>query len=264
MSDTIVYGRQPVLEALRAGRRTIRRLAMARNVRTAAASVTQILKLVERKGLALESLPIPELDRICRGGNHQGVVAEVSPYPYVAFDDLLTDCGATREAPFLLLVDHVQDPQNLGSMLRTADAAGVSGVVIPRERAAEVTAAVVRASSGAAEHVRVAQVANLHQAMLRLREAGVRMAGLEGAAGSLPYTTADLGGPLAVVVGSEGLGLSKLIADTCDVLIGIPMQGRVDSLNAAVAAALALYEVRRQRGSADLPQVPGREAEPAT
>lgn len=248
MSETLIYGRQPVLEALRAGRREIRRVAMARNVRTAASTIGQILKQVERRGLTLEAMSIPELDRVCRGGNHQGIAAEVSAYPYVELDELTVSAPGAKEPPLLLLVDHVQDPQNLGSMLRTADAAGATGVVIPRERAAEVTAAVVRASSGAAEHVRVAQVSNLHQAMLRMKEQGLRLAGLEGAPASTLYTSADLSGPLGLAVGSEGLGLSKLIADTCDVLLGIPMRGRVDSLNAAVAAALALYEVRRQRG----------------
>ncbi len=221
---------------------------MARNVRTAAAVIDQILKQVGRKNLPLESLSIPELDRVCRGGNHQGVAAEVGEYPYVELADLVAGPVDARESPLLLLIDHVQDPQNLGSMLRTADAAGVTGVVIPRERAAEVTAAVVRASSGAAEHVRVARVGNLHQAMCRLKDEGIRMCGLEGTPEAKVYTTSDLTGPVGLVVGSEGQGLGKLIADTCDELLRIPMRGRVGSLNAGVAAAVALYEARRQRG----------------
>jgi 23S rRNA (guanosine2251-2'-O)-methyltransferase len=143
------------------------------------------------------------------------------------------------------LVDHVQDPQNLGSMLRSADAAGVNGVVIPRHRAASVTPAVVRASAGAAEHVQVAQVVNLHQAMLALKEQGVRLVGLEGSSTATPYEEADLSGPIGVVVGSEEEGLGKLIRETCDAVIRLPMRGRVGSLNAAVAAAIALFEVRR-------------------
>lgn len=245
MAYDIICGRQPVFEALRAGRREVRRVLMARNVRTEASIIAQILKQVERKALKLESFALADLDRICRGGNHQGIAAEVGEYPYVELETLIEETGG--RAPFLLLVDHVQDPQNLGSMLRTADAVGVTGVVIPRERAAEVTAAVVRASSGAAEYVRVAQVTNLHQAMLRLKDQGVRLAGLEGTPEAEDYTGADLKGPLGLVVGSEGQGLSKLIADTCDVLLRIPMEGRVGSLNAGVAAAVALYEARRQR-----------------
>lgn len=245
MAYDIICGRQPVFEALRAGRREVRRVLMARNVRTEAAIIAQILKQVERKALKLESFALADLDRICHGGNHQGIAAEVGEYPYVELDELIE--GAGGRAPLLLLVDHVQDPQNLGSMMRTADAVGVTGVVIPRERAAEVTAAVVRASSGAAEYVRVAQVTNLHQAMLRLKEEGLRLGGLEGTPEATVYTAADLTGPLGLVVGSEGQGLSKLIADTCDVLLRIPMEGRVGSLNAGVAAAVALYEARRQR-----------------
>ncbi len=245
MSYDIICGRQPVFEALRAGRREVRRVLMARNVRTEASIIAQILKQAERKGLKLESFALADLDRICHGGNHQGIAAEVSEYPYVELDVLIEGPGG--RAPLLLLVDHVQDPQNLGSMLRTADAVGVTGVVIPRERAAEVTAAVVRASSGAAEYVRVAQVTNLHQAMLRLKDQDVRLAGLEGTPEATLYTAADLKGPLGLVVGSEGQGLSKLIADTCDALLRIPMEGRVGSLNAGVAAAVALYEARRQR-----------------
>jgi 23S rRNA (guanosine2251-2'-O)-methyltransferase len=248
MSGEMVYGRQPVLEVLRAGRREIRRVLMARNVRTAAAVIGQIMKQVERRSLTLESVSIPDLDRICHGGNHQGVAADVGAYPYVDVEDLAVTAAGATEPPLILLVDHVQDPQNLGSMLRTADAAGVTGVVIPRERATEVTAAVVRASAGAAEHVRVAQVTNLHQAMCRLKEQGIWMAGLEGTPEAALFSSVDLRGPVGIVVGSEGLGLGKLIADTCDVLMRIPMRGRVSSLNAAVAAALALYEVRRQRG----------------
>ena len=247
MAYDIICGRQPVFEALRAGRREIRRVLMARNVRTEASIIAQILKQVERKVLKLESFALADLDRICHGGNHQGIAAEVGEYPYVELDDLIEGSGG--RAPLLLLVDHVQDPQNLGSMLRTADAVGVTGLVIPRERAAEVTAAVVRASSGAAEYVRVAQVTNLHQAMLRLKDQGMRLAGLEGTPEAELYTAADLTGPLGLVVGSEGQGLSKLIADTCDVLLRIPMEGRVGSLNAGVAAAVALYEARRQRAT---------------
>jgi 23S rRNA (guanosine2251-2'-O)-methyltransferase len=147
----------------------------------------------------------------------------------------------------LLLVDHVQDPQNLGSMLRSADAAGVDGVVIPQHRAASVTAAVVRASAGAAEHVKVACVTSLHQVMLRLKQAGIWVVGLEGDPGAKPYHEAHLTGPVAIVVGGEDEGLSKLVHDTCDEIIRLPMRGRVGSLNAAVSAAIALYEVRRRQ-----------------
>jgi 23S rRNA (guanosine2251-2'-O)-methyltransferase len=242
-----LFGRQPVLECLRAGRREILRLMVAANVRTAAAAVAQILKAAERRGLAVSPMGIPDLDRLCRGGHHQGVAAEVSPYPYADLD-ALTDAAGPGGAPaLLLLLDHVQDPQNLGAILRTADAAGVHGVVIPRDRASEVTPAVVRASAGAAEHVSIACVVNLHQTMLRLKEQGVWLVGLEAEPAAKLYHAADLTGPLCLVVGGEGEGLGRLVRDTCDFLVRLPMQGKVASLNASVAAGIALYEVLRQR-----------------
>ncbi len=219
---------------------------MAGNIRQTSASVTRIAKVAERKGLIPVTVSVQELDRICRSGNHQGVAVEASPYPYEELDDLLafTERG---DPPLLLVIDHVQDPQNLGSMLRTCESAGVTGVVIPATRAAEVTAAAVRASAGAAEYVRVARVSNLHNALLRIKEAGIRAVGLENQPQASLYSAADLGGPVALVVGSEGEGMAKLLRETCDALVRLPMRGRVGSLNAAVAAAIALYEIRRQR-----------------
>lgn len=241
----IVYGRQPVCELLKAGRREVKRLLMANNVRQSAAAIVQFLKLAEKRGLAVQPVALFELDRMCRSGNHQGIAAVVADYTYVELSDILEGAFERKLPPLLLLVDHVQDPQNLGSMLRSADAAGVNGVVIPRHRAASVTPAVVRASAGAAEHVQVAQVVNLHQAMLALKEQGIRLVGLEGSSTATPYEEAELTGPIGVVVGSEEEGLGKLIRETCDAVIRLPMRGRVGSLNAAVAAAIALFEVRR-------------------
>jgi 23S rRNA (guanosine2251-2'-O)-methyltransferase len=249
-NQEIVFGRQPVSEMLRAGRREVRSLLMANNIRDSAASVVQLLKLAEKKGVTVRRVLGFELDRLCHSGHHQGVAAEVSEYPYMEIADLLVVPEGRRMPPLLLLVDHVQDPQNLGSILRSSDAAGVDGVVIPVHRAAEVTSAVVRASAGAAEHVRVAQVTSLHQAMLRMKEEGIWMVGLEGTSDAVPYTAAKLDGPVALVVGGEDEGLSKLVRETCDEIIRLPMRGRVGSLNAAVAAAIAMYEVRRRQEDA--------------
>jgi len=245
----IVYGRQPVCELLKAGRREVKRLLMANNVRRSAAAIVQFLKWAEKRGLEVQPVAVFELDRLCRSGNHQGVAAVVADYAYVELADLLEGGGDRKLPPLLLLVDHVQDPQNLGSMLRSADAAGVNGVVIPRHRAASVTPAVVRASAGAAEHVKVAQVGNLHQAMLTLKEQGIRLIGLEGSSASTPYEEADLTGPVGLVIGSEEEGLGKLVHNTCDLVVRLPMRGRVGSLNAAVAAAIALFEVRRRQSA---------------
>ncbi|MEI6564508.1 MAG: 23S rRNA (guanosine(2251)-2'-O)-methyltransferase RlmB [bacterium] len=246
----IVYGRQPVCELLRAGRRDVKRLLMANNVRRSSAAIVQFLKLAEKRSLDIQPVALFELDRFCRSGNHQGVAAVVADYPYVDLPALLEGAGARKLPVLLLLVDHVQDPQNLGSMIRSADAAGVNGVIIPKHRAASVTPAVVRASAGATEHVAVAQVVNLHQAMLSLKEEGIRLVGLEGSNTAIPYEEADLTGPVGVVVGSEEEGLGKLIRETCDVVIRLPMRGHVGSLNAAVAAAIAMFEVRRRQVSA--------------
>ena len=242
----ILYGRQPVRETLRAGRRQVFRLVVADRIKPTGI-VGQILSLAERAGVPVQTINRRELDKLSGEANHQGLAVEVSAYPYVALADLL---NATREAqvpPFLLLLDHIQDPQNLGSLLRSAEAAGIHGVAIPRRRAAGVTPAAVRASAGAAEHVQVAQVGNLVQAMDHLREKGVWLAGLEALPAAQLYTAADLSGALGLVVGSEGQGLARLVRDKCDFLIRLPMQGQVESLNAAVAGAIALYEARRQR-----------------
>ena len=243
----ILYGRQPVRETMRAGRRQVFKLLLAKGLKPTEV-VAEILKHAERANVPVQAMDRQELARLSGEANHQGLAAEVSGYPYV---DLAEPMEASRHSgapPFLLLLDHVQDPQNLGSLLRTAEAAGVHGVVIPGRRAAGVTPAAVRASAGAAEQVRVAQVTNLVRAMEQLKAEGVWMAGLEAVPGARLYTEADLCGPLGLVIGSEGQGLARLVRERCDYLIRLPMLGQVESLNAAVAGAITLYEARRQRG----------------
>ncbi len=243
----ILYGRQPVRETLRAGRRRIFRVLLASGVRPTGI-VGQILALAEKAGIAVQAADRQELDKLGGEVNHQGLAAEVSGYPYVDLQEPLEAARQSGTPPFILLLDHIQDPQNLGSLLRTAEAAGVHGVVIPSRRAAGVTAAAVRASAGAAEHVRVVQIANLVRAMEELKTEGVWIAGLEAGTGAQLYTEADMSGPLGLVVGSEGKGLARLVRERCDFLIRLPMSGQVESLNAGVAGAVALYEVCRQRG----------------
>jgi len=243
----ILYGRQPVRETLRAGRRQVYKLLVAEGIKPAGI-VGQILALAGQARIPVQTVNRAELDKLGGEVNHQGLAAEVSGYPYADLAELVQVARRLAQPPFLLLLDHVLDPQNLGSLLRTAEAAGVHGVVIPGRRAAGVTPAAVRASAGAAEHVRVAQVTNLVRAMGELKSGGVWMAGLEAAPGAQLYTQADLSGPLGLVVGSEGQGLARLVRETCDYLISLPLLGQVESLNAAVAGAIALYEARRQRG----------------
>jgi 23S rRNA (guanosine2251-2'-O)-methyltransferase len=244
----ILYGRQPVREALRARRRQTFKLLLAQGLRPTGI-VGEIVTLAREAGVPVQEVDRRELDRLGDELNHQGLAAEVSAYPYVDLPDLLQAAQQAGEPPFLLLLDHLRDPQNLGSLLRSAEAAGVHGVVIPGRRAAEVTPAAVRASAGAAEHVRVAQVTNLVQAMKSLQAEGVWLAGLEAVPEAQLYAEANLTGPLGLVVGSEGQGLARLVRETCDLLLRLPLYGRVESLNAGVAGAIALYEVRRQRAA---------------
>ena len=243
----ILYGRQPVRETLRARRRQVFKLLLAAGTQPTGI-VGEIVSLARQARLPVQEVDRRELDRLGGEANHQGLAAEVSGYAYVDLEALLRAARQVDESPFLLLLDHVQDPQNLGSLLRSAEAAGVHGVVLPGRRAAGVTPAAVRASAGAAEHVRVAQVTNLVQAMQALKAQNVWLAGLEARPEARLYTEADLGGPLGIVVGSEGQGLARLVRDTCDFLLRLPMHGQVGSLNAGVAGAVALYEARRQRG----------------
>lgn len=245
----VLYGRQPVRETLRAGRRQVYKLLVAEGIRPTDI-VGEVLARARRGGIPVQEVDRKELDKIAGGeAHHQGLAAEVSGYPYVDLPNILAAARQEKKPPFLLLLDHLLDPRNLGSLLRSADAAGMHGIVLPGRRATGVTPAAVRASAGAAEHVRVAEVTNLVQAMRELREEGVWLAGLETTSEAQLYTQADLRGPLGLVVGSEGQGLARLVRETCDYLIRLPMHGQVESLNAAVAGAITLYEAVRQRSS---------------
>jgi 23S rRNA (guanosine2251-2'-O)-methyltransferase len=242
----ILYGRQPVRETLRARRRQVFKVLQASGIKPAGI-VGGILNLAASQGVQVQTVDRRELDKLGGEVNHQGLAAEVSGYRYVELGGILDAANQEGTAPFVLLLDHVRDPQNLGSLLRTAEAVGVHGVVIPERRAAGVTPAVVRASAGAAEHVRVALVTNLVRAMKTLTAEGVWLGGLEALPAARLYSDADLTGPLGLVVGSEGQGVSRLVRETCDFLIRLPLRGQVESLNAGVAGGIALYEVVRQR-----------------
>ncbi len=246
----LLYGRRPVYEALRAGRRRIYRLTLAEGVREGGEEtgiIGQIVSLARAAGVNVSRSPRRELDRVA--SHHQGVVAEASPYPYADLDDILSLAGERGEPPLLLLLDLLQDPQNVGSLLRTAEAVGVHGLIIPQRRAVGITPAVVSASAGAVEHLLVAQVTNLARTIDELKRHDLWVAGLEADPSAQLYDQADLRGPLALVVGSEGSGLRRLVREKCDFLLQLPMRGRVTSLNAAVAGSVALYEVERQRHS---------------
>lgn len=241
----ILYGRNAVYESLRAGRRKPYRLVLAEGVRQTDI-VGQIVFLAEQARVPVSRTERRNLDHL---GNvrHQGVTLETSEYPYSSLDEILAVAQSRPQAPLLLLLDLLQDPQNVGSLLRTAEAVGVHGVVIQRRRAVGITPAVIQTSAGAAEHLRVAQVTNLAETIGLLKAHDVWVAGLEAAPGAQQSDQADLNGPLALVVGSEGEGLRRLVRTRCDFLLQLPMHGQVTSLNAAVAGSVVLYEALRQR-----------------
>lgn len=243
MSERL-YGRQAVREALRAGRRRAIRLLLAEGVRETGI-IAEIMALAEKAGCAVQRVERRELDRL--GVKHQGVVLEASPYPYADLAAILALAEQRGEPPLLLVLDHLEDPRNVGALLRTAEAAGVHGAVLPKRRSAAITPAASDASAGAVEHLLVAQVTNLARTLSELKQAGLWVAGLESLPEAQPYDTVDLSGPLALVVGSEGRGLSRLVRERCDWLLKLPMLGRVGSLNAAVAGSIVLYWVVRCR-----------------
>ena len=242
----ILYGRNAVFEALSAGRRRCNKLLVAEETREGG-TMARILALAEERGIPIERVTRRQLDEL-GAVNHQGVAAQTSAYPYAELDDMLNLAHQRGELPFLLLLDCLQDPQNLGTLLRTAEAVAVHGVVIPRRRAAEVTAAVSNASAGAVEHLLIAQITNLVHTMARLKNQGLWVVGLEHTPEARDYREADLNMPLALVVGSEGKGLRRLVRERCDLLIQLPMRGNISSLNASVAGSIALYEAWHQRG----------------
>jgi len=241
----VLYGRHAVRESLRAGRRKPYKLMLAEGIRQVDA-IGQIVFLADQAGISVAYTERRNLDDL-GNVNHQGVALETSEYPYSTLDDILATAQSRQEPPFLLLLDLLQDPHNVGSLLRTAEAVGVHGVVIQRRRAVGITPAVAHTSAGAAEHLLVAQVTNLVNAMERLKAQDVWVTGLEAVKEAQLYHEADLKGPWAMVVGSEGSGLRRLVRERCDFLVRLPMRGRVSSLNASVAGSVALYEAWRQR-----------------
>ncbi len=237
----LLVGRQPVLEALRAGR-PLNRLLVAKG--SHGGTVEEILRLAKEQGLPYDLVSGAQLDGLT-SLPHQGVAARVAPYGYTSLEAILARAEERGEEPFLLLLDGVQDPHNLGSLLRTAAAAGVHGVVLPKRAGCPLTATVAKAAAGALEHILVARVSNLGQAIQGLQQAGCWVVGAQLAGRA--YTDAHLSGPLALVVGAEGRGLGRLVASRCDELATLPMLGGVGSLNAAVAGGILLYEALRQR-----------------
>ncbi|MGQ9874240.1 MAG: 23S rRNA (guanosine(2251)-2'-O)-methyltransferase RlmB [Chloroflexus sp.] len=246
MATELLYGRNAVRESLRARRRIFHRLYVSQSVQESGI-IAEIINLAQQAGVPVERIERQTLDRRLRDANHQGVMLEAGPYPYVELDTCLNTAAERREAALLLLLDHLQDPQNIGTLLRTAEAVGCHGVVIPGRRAAEITPAVVNASSGAVEHLRVAMVTNLNQTIEELQRAGIWVAGLEQDEQAQDIDAVDLDLPLALVIGAEGTGIARLVRERCDFLVRLPTVGQVGSLNAAIAGSIAIYHAWRQR-----------------
>ena len=234
MKQEVIYGVRPVIEALRSPRREVFEVLQA-------AGAGEVAEAANASGVPVKRVDRARIEELARGGVHQGVVARVGPYPYSGLDEILA------ADPLVLLLDGVTDPRNLGAILRTADGAGASGVVVPKDRAVGVTAAAVKASAGASEHVRVARATNLRRSIDRMKQNGLWVYAAEGKGGT-PYYALDLTGPVALVLGSEGRGIRRLVREGCDGAVSIPMLGTVESLNVSVAVAVLLYEARRQRG----------------
>lgn len=240
----LIWGRQPVLEALRA-KLPLERLNLHEGAR--GTIVEEILKKAEEQGIPVQKVKRTQLDKEVVGQNHQGIVAYMPPYAYLSVEELLASVQQEKKLPFLLMLDHVQDPHNLGSLIRTAAAAGVDGLILPRDRACGVTPAVFKSSAGALAHLPVAQAVNLARETDFFKKEGIWLMGAD-MSGEQSFFEADFSLPLVLVLGSEGRGLSRLIREKCDFLLHIPVVGAISSLNVAVAGGIILYEVFRQRG----------------
>lgn len=238
----LIGGKNPVVEALRSGRE-LNKIWIAEGLNKK--SIGEILSLSKQAGVLVQAVPKQKLDGML-DVNHQGVIASVAAYAYAELDDLFAIAERRGEDPLFLILDELEDPHNLGSILRTADATGVHGVIIPKRRSVGLTGVVAKASTGAIEHIPVVRVNNLSQTVEDLKKRNVWIAGTD-AKGSQDYRKMDATLPLAIIIGSEGKGMSRILKEKCDFLYHLPMVGQVTSLNASVAAALLMYEVFRKR-----------------
>lgn len=239
-----IYGINPVTEALRAGKNIDRVVVSETRADRTAAS---IMKAASEKGIEVRRAAEDELKRLAKTDKHQGVVAVIAEdFAYRDLDDLIAAWKGSGEQAFFLILDSIQDPQNLGSLIRTANAAGAHGIIIPKDRASEVTSTVVKTSAGATEVTPIARETNITRAIERLKEENVWVAAIEAGCRDTVYS-ADLDRDLALVIGSEGRGIRRLVRETCDFCVSIPMYGGISSLNAAQAGAVAMFEARRQR-----------------
>lgn len=245
LPEDMVAGRNAVMEALK-GSRSVNKLMIANG--STEGSIKEIIAVAKEKGVNIQYWDRSKLDSIARGIRHQGVLAQVAPVQYAELEDILQVAKDRNEPPFIVLLDELEDPHNLGAILRTADAAGVHGVLIPKHRSCPLSATVAKTSAGAVEHVPVARVGNLVQTIKKLKQEGlwVAAADMDGK----DYYDADLTGPLLLIIGSEGQGVGRLVKEQCDFVVRIPMVGKINSLNASVAGSILMYEAMKQRRKA--------------
>lgn len=242
-----IYGHWPIMETLRAGRRSIEQLLLTESVEEKGL-VAEILAKAQERGVKVRRVPRRIIDDLSNGANHQNMALRVSPYPYVDVEDVLDVSAKRGEKPFILLLDLLKDPQNVGVLLRVGDAVGIHGVIIQERRGVSITPAVVNASSGAVEYLNIVQVTNLVQTMRDLKTQDVWMVGLDIGPNVPPIDKQDLNMAIGLVLGSEGEGMRRLVRDTCDLLFCLPMRGNVASLNVATVGSVALYSAWRARG----------------
>ncbi|KXG08713.1 putative TrmH family tRNA/rRNA methyltransferase [Anoxybacillus sp. P3H1B] len=238
----LIIGKNPVLEALKS-EREVNKIWVAEGAQRGA--MQSVIELAKQQKVIVQYVPKKKLDQMV-DGNHQGVIAQVAAYQYYDIDELFYRAAEKNEPPFFLMLDELEDPHNLGSIMRTADAVGAHGIIIPKRRSVGLTSTVAKASTGAIEHIPVARVTNLARTIDELKERGIWIVGTDAKAQD-DYRQLDGTMPLALVIGSEGKGIGRLILEKCDFLIRLPMKGKVTSLNASVAASLLMYEVYRKR-----------------
>ena len=243
LSDQI-EGRNSVLELLESDR-DINKILIAKGEKHG--SINKIITIAKQRKIVIAEVERQKLNAISETNNHQGVIAIVPPFNYSSVEDILESAKQKNEDPFILILDGIEDPHNLGSIIRTAETAGIHGVIIPKRRAASVNATVSKSSAGAVEHVKIARVNNINETIKYLKEEGLWICGTDGDAKDYYYNQ-NLNGALAIVIGSEGFGMSRLVKENCDFLVKIPMKGKITSLNASVSAGIVVYEVVKQRG----------------
>lgn len=239
---SVIYGRNPVIEAIRSGRE-IDRLYIAHGVKSG--SVSEIIAKCSKKGILIKEISSQKLDYYCGGGNHQGVAVMVASHEYSTVEEILTFAKEKNEAPFIVICDEIEDPHNLGAIIRTAESCGVHGIIIPKRRSASLNSTVAKTSAGALEYMKVARVTNIANTIDMLKSNGIWVFGAD--MDGTDYEKFDYSVPVALVIGNEGKGIGTLTAKKCDEIISLPMKGKINSLNASVAAGVLMYEVIKHR-----------------